>query len=299
MLEKIKEVPFIDESSAVKVLSVDGKIELERNDRVVWAAEKTAIESEGIDCYVEADKFFALFPDIKSLKQGTCLEVTLKNGARYELPFLTVEWSSVQMPEDYDDSITFKLSDLMLCTLKNLVRPELQCIYIDQQGAVSCDFISACVSKEVKASAPFLLPPDIQDLVDGRLCKVKVTDTNIYIQASDFSVVTSRPTMSEDAWWEGLRDAITDVAAFADAAPLAAGMKRLAMFGDYVNFDGDRVVSGSNYEPFAFANLEGNQYEIEKVSRILSTATHISEKGGNLVLKNESSMFLISPMDEA
>ena len=63
MLEKIKEVPFIDESSAVKVFTRDGKIVLERTDRVVWGQETTTIESEGVSCYVEADKFFALIND--------------------------------------------------------------------------------------------------------------------------------------------------------------------------------------------------------------------------------------------
>ena len=45
MLEKIKSVPFIDESEAVKVISIDGKIVLERNDRVIWASEKTSFEA--------------------------------------------------------------------------------------------------------------------------------------------------------------------------------------------------------------------------------------------------------------
>lgn len=299
MLEKIKEVPFIDESSAVKLSTLNGKLKLERNDRVVWAYETTETVAENINCYVEADKFLTLLPDVKALSQDTCLKVELKNGAKYELPFLDVSWEAIEMPEEYDDSITFHLSDLMLCTLKNLVKPELQCIYIDEQGAVSCDFITACISKTVKAHSPILLPPDVQDLVNGRLCKIKVTEDKIFIQANDFGIVTTKPSMGEDAWWDALRGMLEGSTGFVSAAALSDGLKRLAMFDKMVSFNGEKVVSGSNSEPFAFVDLDNRQYEIERVTKILSTASQITTNGDNLVLKNDSGLFLISPMEEA
>ncbi len=304
MLEKIKEVPFIDESRAVKLVTVDGKIILERNNRVVWAYEKTVLPADGIACYVEADKFFSLFADIKSLTQDTCLHIELKNGARYELPFLSVDWESQVMPTEYSDSITFKLADLMLCTLKNLVKPELQCIYIDDKGAVSCDFLSACISKSVKSSSPFLLPADVQELVDGRLCKVKVEDDKLYFESNDFGIVVAKPTHvveeGEDMpWWEGVRQLVEGVSSYVNGEALAAGLKRLAIFADYVEFDGERATAGSNFEPFAFTDLSGRQYEIERLGRILSTATKVSEVNGNMVLANDSNLFLLSPMEEA
>ena len=299
MLEKIKSVPFIDESEAVKVISIDGKIVLERNDRVIWASEKTGLEAHNISCYVEADKFFALLPEIKSLEQGNCLKVTLKNNAVYELPYLDVSWEPVEMPEEYSNTITFKLADLMLCTLNNLIKPELQCIWIDEHGAVSCDFVSACISKSVKASKGFLLPPDVQPLVDGRVCKVEVTDGRIYILASDFAIATSRPTEGDDKWYEQLRGMLDGASEFTQGESLAEGLKRLALFADYITFDGDKALAGSNFEPFIFKDLNGAQYEIEKVSRIMSTASSIGEKDGNLIFKNESSMFLVSPQEEA
>lgn len=304
MLEKIKEVPFIDESKAVKIITREGKIVLERNDRVVWAYEKTALVAENINCYVEADKFFLLMGEIKSLTQDTCLHIELKNGAKYELPFLSVEWDSQDMPTEYSDSITFKLSDLMLCTLKNLVKPELQCIYIDEKGAVSLDFLSACISKTVKSSSPFLLPADVQDLVDGRLCKVAVTDDKLYFEANDFGIVTSKPTHVVEAedevpWWDAIRGLVEGASSFVSGDKLAEGLKRLSTFADYVVFDGEKATAGSNFEPFAFVDLSGREYEIERLSRILSTASKVSEVGGNLVLANDSNLFLLSPMEEA
>ena len=301
MLETIKEIPFIDESSAVRVLATDsGKIVLERNDRVIWAREQTALESPNIDCYVEADKFFTLLPEIKSLVQSTCLEVTLKNGARYELPFLEVSWETQEMPENYSDSITFKLSDLVLCTLNNLIRPELQCIYIDQDGAVSCDFVSACISNDVKASKAFLLPPDVQALVDGRLCKVEVTEDKIFIKSSDFEIITSKPAMEEgDEWYNDLRAIISGATSFKTAEALTESLKRLAMFADHIKFDGEKVIAGENYEPFAFEDLAGAQYEIEKVAKVASIAGQITAKDGNLIFKNDKSTFVVSPMEEA
>lgn len=299
MLEKIKEVPFIDESAAVRLISIAGKLRMERNDRVIWASENTELPAENIDCYVEADKFFNLLPEIKTLSQDTCLKIELKNGAKYELPFLTATWETQEMPAEYSNTITFKLDDLILCTLKNLVKPELQCIYIDSLGAVSCDFVSACISDTVKADEAFLLPPDVQELVNGRQCKVQITDDKIYIQASDFSIITSKPTMSGDLWFEQLRDMLRNAEHFVDIGSLPASIKRLAMFDDYISFDGERMTAGANFEPFRFADLHDYKYEIEKVAKVLTTASHITEDRGNLVFKNGTSKFLVSPMEDA
>ena len=290
MLEKIKEIPFIEESSAVRIRTLaSGKVGLERNDRVLWASEATSIQAEGIDCYVEADKFFNLLPEVKSLEQNTCLVVTLNNGARYELPYIDVKWETQEMPEEFTDTINFKLSDLILCTLNNLIKPELQCIYIDNQGAVSCDFVSACMSKEVKSTTAFLLPPDVQALVDGRSCKVKIEDEKIFIQATDFNIVTSKQ----------LREMVNEIPQTKSTATLSDGLKRLAMFDDYIKFNGEKVLASENYEPFEFIDLGENKYEIEKVSRVLTTANGITSVEGNLIFKNDNSIFLVSPMDEA
>ena len=300
MLEKIKEIPFIEESSAVRIRTLaSGKVGLERNDRVLWASEATSIQAEGIDCYVEADKFFNLLPEVKSLEQNTCLVVTLNNGARYELPYIDVKWETQEMPEEFTDTINFKLSDLILCTLNNLIKPELQCIYIDNQGAVSCDFVSACMSKEVKSTTAFLLPPDVQALVDGRSCKVKIEDEKIFIQATDFNIVTSKPTIGEEPWWEQLREMVNEIPQTKSTATLSDGLKRLAMFDDYIKFNGEKVLASENYEPFEFIDLGENKYEIEKVSRVLTTANGITSVEGNLIFKNDNSIFLVSPMDEA
>ncbi len=301
MLEKIKEVPFIDESAAVRVYEHYGQVILERFDRVVWAKEVTPIrhEYDFLGCYVEASKFFALLPEIESFQQDTCLRVTLKNGAKYELPFMDVSWDTVQMPDDYDDTITFKLSDLMLSTLRNLIKPELQCIYIDDRGAVSCDFITACISEEVKSRNPFMLPPDIQPLVDGRTCKVKVAD-RLYVQTNDFSIATTVPAMPEDGTWEQLRAMLPATSdEMVDGTPLVDSLKRLLLFGDYVTFDGTRVISERNSEPFVFSDTEESRYEIERLLKILATAKAMSEHDKNLIFANDGSRFLLSPMEEA
>lgn len=299
MLEKIKSVPFIDESDAVRVTTVNGKVVLQRTDRVIWAREQTNIEAEGIDCYVQAEKFFTLIDEIRSMSQGTCLEVTLKNGAKYELPFIDVSWEAQSMPEQYEDTITFNLTDLILCTLKNLIKPELQCVWIDQEGAVSCDFISACVMPGVRASKGFLLPPDVQELVNGRTCKVLVTDTKIFVSASDFDIVTSRPTEGEDQWYDTVRQLVQGAQGFTASEALTEGLKRLMMFADYVSFDGQKALAGSNFEPFQFKDMEANKYEIERLLKILSTAKSISALEGNLLMRNDKCMFVLSPMEEA
>lgn len=298
ILDKVKAIPFVDESSAVKVVSVDGRIRLERTDRVVWAQEDTSLLSEGINCYVEAKPFFALFDEISSLKQTTCLEVKLKNGAEYELPFMDVEWDTVEMPDEYHDRILFKIEDLMLTTLRNLIKPELQCIWIDEKGGVSTDIVSACISKEVKSKHPFLLPLDVQELVVGKVADVNATGDTLFIKGHDFSIAVAKP-INEDAWYDDLRAMLEGDPGFVPVGSLAESLKRLELFDDYVSFDGRTVRAGSNFEPFLFKDLGDNPYEIVKLSKLLSVSDSIGEIGNNLVLKNEGSMFLLAAMEEA
>lgn len=299
MLEKIKEVPFIDESSAVKVVSQDGVVELERSDKVIWAREQTALKADNVDCYVEAKKFLTLLPEIGSLRQTSCLEVELKNGAKYELPFLDVSWETQVMPEEYEDKIKFKLDNLILCTLKNLIKPELQCIWIDNEGAVSCDFISACVTKDVKAAKGFLLPPEIQELVNGRVCKVQVTDSNIFVKAEEFDIVTSRPEVSDDDWYNDIRAMISCVEKFSPTSTLGEGLNRLAMFGDYVSFNGEIAISETNFEPFKFVDLAEFKYEIARLVKVIAVASEMAALDGNILLRDKETLFLVSAMEEA
>ena len=298
MLEKIKAIPFVDESSAVKLTSIDGRIVLERTDKVLWAQEFTALKSDNISCYVDAKQFFALFDDIDKLQQTTCLEVTLKNGARYELPFVDVEWETVEMPTEYHDRIHFKISDLMLTTLQNLIKPELQCIWIDEKGAVSCDIISACISNQVKSTHPFLLPLDVQELVEGKTASVNAETDMLFISGHDFNIAVKKPEVT-DTWYDDLREMVKGDAGFVSAEGLRESLTRLEIFNDYVSFDGERAIAGSNYEPFAFKDLGSNFYEIAELEKLLSVSKEIGELNNNLVLKNEGSLFLLSVMEEA
>lgn len=310
MLEKMKEIPFIDESAAVKLTSnEDGSVSLERNDRVVWAKEICRFRQNptGISCYVEASKFFALIDEIDTLEQTTCLIVKLKNRAKYELPFLDVSWEQPSdLPEIFDGQIDFDLSDLMISTLKNLVKPELQCILIDPAGAVSCDFVTACFSRKLRFPVRFLLPADLQPLVDGKHCSVSITD-KIYIRANGIEIVTAAPTIEDMEMWETLRGMVAESPeATFDGSQLLESLKRLQLFGDYVSFDGERVKSGANFEPFPFPPFDDNAggaaenlYEIEKLMKILSTAKAVSESHCNVVLSNDSSTFLVSPLEDA
>lgn len=302
MLEKIKEVPFIDESSAVKVMSsrLGTTLLLERTDKVVWGKERIPLVSTGIDCYVEADKFYSLLPEIESLSQDTCLVITLKNGAKYELPFLPVSWEPQEMPETYEANILFKLDDLMLCTLSNLIKPDLQCIWVDSQGAVSCDFVSACVSNSIKSEKGFLIPPDVQQLINGKQCDVSVDEVgkHIYFEGEDFVLATTMPEIV-DEWWTTLREMLAADVSYIPVANLDVSLKRLKMFGDYVSFEGDKVVSNTNFEPFQFKDITGKKYEIEKILKLLDSVGSIAENGGNLNFKNDKSIFMVSPMEEA
>lgn len=298
ILDKIKAIPFVDESSAVKITSMDGKTSLERTDKVTWAQEFMPLRSENISCYVEAKPFFALLPEIASMKETTCLEITLKNGAEYELPFVDVSWETVEMPETYHDRILFKIGDLMLTTLRNLIKPELQCIWFDEAGAVSTDILSACISTDVRSAHPFLLPLDVQELVLNKLAEVNAKTETLFIKGADFNIAVMKPE-STDTWYDDLRGMIIGDAQFVPTSKLFESVKRLEIFADYLAFDGAVVKAGSNYEPFEFKDLGDNPYDILKLGKLLMVSTSIGEINNNLVLKNEGSTFLLAAMEEA
>lgn len=299
MIEKIKPIPFIDESNAVKLTSLGGKLVLERTDRVLWAREKTQVDYVGQDCYVEASKFFVLLPEIKTLVVGTCLEVVLKNNAKYSLPFLEVQWESRVMPEGTPQVIRYDIEPLIVSTLSNLIKPELQCIYIDNQGAVSCDFISACFSPQLKSDIPFLLPADVQKLVLGDTCKTVVTDSQVGFMTDQYEIIVSVVLLGEDRWWEQLRDMMKGVSEFYSTTGLDSVMKRMALFVDYVSFDGSSVCGGTNKEPYQFHSLEGKIYEVSKLSALLDYVKEMTVANDALVLKGEKVSYMLSPLEEA
>ena len=122
---------------------------------------------------------------------------------------------------------------------------------------------------------------------------------NVLSVSAIFLYLSFCPTEDDDKWYEQLRGMLDGASEFTQGESLAEGLKRLALFADYITFDGEKALAGSNFEPFTFKDLNGAQYEIEKVSKIMSTAPKIGEKDGNLIFKNESSMFLVSPQEEA
>ena len=214
------------------------------------------------------------------------------------MPFIPVERATEEMPEEYSQSILFDIDDLMVCTLTNLIRPELQCIYIDSKGAVTCDFVTACINKTLKSDEPFLLPPEVQQLVKDITCQVQMEGEHICFRASNFDIKIAKPTLSEEPWWEDLRAMVEDVERFQPIGKLQQSVARLNMFGDYIQFTGDKVIADTSYEPFAFTNLGEKRYEIMGLSKILPVVTHIANNESVLVFKNLKSKFLVSAGEE-
>lgn len=145
MLELMRELGFIPQSRAIKLYNDDeGKAVGERYDKVTYLSEQlniTLTTSQAI--YVESGRFLSLLPFIQSAEsEDNYLLVTLKNSAEYKLPYVEVEFDVINFGEDSDRilSVTHSLDILKKTTLKNLVKPEMRCIYVDDKGAVSLIF---------------------------------------------------------------------------------------------------------------------------------------------------------------
>lgn len=307
ILDRLRELGFVKESRAVKLFnSSDGPIG-DRYDRVTYLREplpKFVLETDR-PVYVEASRFIPL---ISFIKKATALEnyleVVLKNGAEYKLPYLDVTFDfDVPMPTTapkIDGKMDF--TALKKTALQNLVKPEMRCVYVSQNGAVSCNFLQGTVDKNIKIlhGEPLLLSPDIINyLPNDAEGKIYVQDDYIFY-VGDFNdmIIAPKTELSEeeDPWYEVIYTKAEGATGeyMPIPADLEEGLKRLQCFGNDVIFEQDRVVSDSNFEPIRIAGAHGGEYEIEEVLSVLSGGKEILFKETEMYLKNGNITIMVS-----
>jgi hypothetical protein len=297
MIEQIRAIPFIAESEAVKLLP-DRRVE--RYTRILQASEFLPSQLT-LSCdrpvYVEAKKFFALLAATSTVSaEPTCLTVGLQNGAVYRLPFMDVQWDDMRpRPSGAPRSVETDIMGLSTCILGNNMRPELQCIYMDAQGAVTCDSINACINPNVRFDEPILMLPDIQPMLWGRKFAV-LSDANLlHIEGDGFTVQIMSPEEKGDDW-AMLRELAATPTEPVFKGAIEESLRRLANFGECVRFKEGKLVVGANEEP-GLANMDsGNvEFKIASLTKLLPYATKLALAGTNIHLYDAAGMqFIVS-----
>lgn len=311
MLELMKELGFIPESRALKLsCNQEGKIFGERYDRVTYLREVFSSFTLHADSpvYVEAGRFMPLLPYIKTaVKTPNYLQVTLLNDAEYKLPYLDIEFNR---PDISGEPVTeiegaMDLSVLKKTALQNLVKPEMRCIYVDSEGAVSCNFLQGTVDNRLKSVNPLLLPPEMIDYFQAEergtlysfselLC---YTDGSKWVWAPKVEI----PSDDEQPWYFTIRNSAQSVLEESFVS-IPSGMedaiKRLQYFGTEAEFSQDKVSVGENYEPMSLPGSAQGTYSLEEVSTVIALGKKIAFANGAMFLKNEKVTILVSEKED-
>lgn len=309
MLDLMRELGFIKESRAVRLSKNSlGKPIGERYDKVTYLREHLP-EFDldlGSPVYVESARFLPLVPFIASAKaEENYLQVFLRNGADYKLPYLGVEFSipDITVGNEYlciHGKLNF--SALKKTALQNLVKPEMRCIYVDEKGAVSCNFIQGTVDKNIKtlSGQKLLLPPDLVVYIpDGEQGSIYVSGEYIVYETlgRDYIIAPLTELSEEESPWY---DIIYNKAQIPQEgfAPIPAGLeealKRLQCFGNDVVISADTLTVESNFEPISLPGAHGGEYTVEEVLSVLGGGKEILFKDTEMYLKNENITIMVS-----
>ena len=315
MLELMKELGFIPESRVVKLYKLGGKVVGERYDKVTYLREVLPDLDLTVEepVYVESGRFLPLIPFIQSATaRDNYLQVILRNGAEYKFPYIEIEFSRPEVP-NIAPSIEIEgeidLSILKKTALQNLVKPEMRCIYVDRNGAVSCNFLQGTVDRSLKSQNPILLPPDLIDYMQsgerGMICTIG--DLLFYTNRSTKWIWAPKSELeqSEDEgapWYKSiyeqsdaaeLQNLLSDI-----PAGIEDSLKRLQFFGTEAVFYADKIIAGENFEPVAIPSAVGGVYTLEEVVSVIPFAKKIAFFNNAMYLKNGNVTILVSEKEE-
>lgn len=315
MLELMKELGFIPESRVVKLYKLNGKVVGERYDKVTYLREVLPDLDLTVEepVYVESGRFLPLISFIRSATaRDNYLQVILRNGAEYKFPYIEIEFSRPEVP-DIAPSIQIEgeidLSILKKTALQNLVKPQMRCIYVDRNGAVSCNFLQGTVDKGLKSQNPILLPPDLIDYMQsgerGMICTIG--DLLFYTNHSTKWIWAPKSELeqSEDEgapWYKSiyeqsdaaeLQNLLSDI-----PAGIEDSLKRLQFFGTEAVFYADKIMTGENFEPVAIPSAVGGVYTLEEVVSVIPFAKKIAFFNNAMYLKNGNVTILVSEKEE-
>lgn len=300
LVDKMKELQLVAES---KILKIDPTNRMfSRFDKTVYISEpidqSITVTGETIG-YVEASFFFNLFSEAQTINMfSEFCQVILKNGGDYKLPYYDNSWEDITLDTNNCYTVTIKLAEgrLSSATLKNLANPMLQCIYIDDATAVSCNSMVACIDGTVTSQQPLILPPDVIGLIEGSEATIYVTDKNYVLKVGNATVYVPIPGVDYKETADVLRGALPDQITRYSVSHLYDSIKRLSAAHTVVTFYKDKVVSDTDFEPFSFPDAnEKYKYDVQSLLSILPQVKHIAQSDYALLLYGDQFLFMLSP----
>jgi hypothetical protein len=201
----------------------------------------------------------------------------------------------VSEPTTDATQVSANIAGLHACILPNNMKPELQCIYMDATGAVTCDTISACINPNIKHADPILMLPDIQAMLQGKPFTVKASDDLLHLAGDKVAIQIMSPAEKGDDW-PSLRQLAETPTSPVPKGAMEESLKRLAQFGELAKFRDSRIYVGTNYEPFTADWDSGNvEFKIAAIQKLLPFGQTIALAGTNIhIYAADGAQYIVS-----
>lgn len=303
MIESIKPIAFVPESTGVRILTKEDAVLAIRTDRITTIAEKLNFSEQAkgsIDCIVDYKQFSALLPEAAEIEQKpSFLRIVLKNGGEYKLEFLDLKEQFPDVPtlpaNAQQKLLNFK--PLAIACLQSHLSNDLRSIYVNQNGAYSTNFLIAAHTEQFKEQEVQLYPADILGDVAGQF-QVAHDGTSMYIAGADFILRTAQPILEDEENFLLIAEMFKEPIDYVPAKQLPEQLKRISMFDEVVTFKGSEIVSKCGSEPSPITVQEELEFDVQPLLPIIADAEQIGfSSQGHMYIKKGSLTYMASRRD--
>ena len=304
MIENIKPIAFVPESTGIRILTKGDALLAVRTDRITTIAETLPIEKDSIDgevdCIIDYKQWSALQSEIEKISQkGGYLEVILKNGGVYQLAFMDIKEKFPDIPQ-LPDNAQMKLlhfKPLAIACLQSHLSNDLRSIYVNQNGAYSTNFLIAAHTEQFKEQEVQLYPADILGDMAGQF-QVAHDGESMYIASKEFILRTAQPILEDEENFLLIAEMFKEPIRYVPAKQLPDQLKRISLFDEVITFDKDKIVSKCGSEPSPIYTEQPIEFDVQPLLPILADAEQIGfSSQGHMYIKKGSLTYMASRRD--
>lgn len=304
MIENIKPIAFVPESTGVRILTKEKQAYAVRTDRITTIAEKLSLDEEAIkgeiDCIVDYKQWSALQSFIEEVHQEAAhLAIKLKNGGVYQLEFLDLSQPFPDIPllPENAEMKMLHFKPLSIACLQSHLSNDLRSIYVCKEGAYSTNFLIAAHSDQLSEEKVQLYPADILGDIAGKFL-VAHEDTAMYIASNEFILKTAQPILEDEENFLLIAEMFKEPIDYVPAQQIAEQLKRISLFDEVVTFNQDKLVSKCGNEPSPITVKEPIEFDVPPLLPIIDGAEFIGFSSlGHMYIKKGSLTYMASRRD--
>ena len=304
MIETIKPIVFVPESTGVRILTREGEVYAIRTDRITTIAERLSLEEDAvkgsIDCIVDYKQWSALQVFIAEVKQEAAyLAIVLKNGGEYKLEFIDIKEKFPNIPElpatAAPKLLHFK--PIAIACLQSHLSNDLRSIYVNQNGAYATNYLIAAYTEAFKEDKVQLYPAEILGDMAGQFLVAHEGD-KMYIASKEFIIVTAQPVLEDESNFLAIAEMFKENIKYTPALQLSEQLKRISLFDEVVIFDKQLIKSKCGTEPSPVFTEVPIDFDVLPLLPIIDGAEYIGfSELGHMYIKKGTIVYMASRRD--